>query len=102
VAQIIRADRTPPNPKDWSPTSKLGQWYLRQGLGRDSRTTFNHTFHYLTGGENPNAFGREYAKKMNYRKTKPQIFAVLPDGKRDFDTAWAISTSPSQTHSRNL
>ena len=86
VAQIIRADRRPPNPEDWSPSSKLGQWYLRQGLGRDSRTTFNHTFHFLTGGENQNAFGREYAKKMNYRKTKPQIFAVLPNGERDFDT----------------
>jgi hypothetical protein len=86
VAQLIRNDRQPPNPENWSPVSELGRWYLRQGFGRDSRTTSNHTFHYLTGGEIPAAFGRAYAEKMNYRETKPHIFAVLNDGGLDFDT----------------
>ena len=68
------------------PDSELGRWYLRARFGRAVQTHFNHTFHYLTGGESWAAFGRAYAKKMNYRETKPHIFAVLPDGQRDFDT----------------
>ena len=68
------------------PDSELGRWYLRARSGRAVQTFFNHTFHYLTGGESWAAFGKAYAKKMNYRETKPHIFAVLPNGERDFDT----------------
>jgi hypothetical protein len=68
------------------PDSELGRWYLRARFGRATETFFNHSFHYLTGGESWAAFGRAYAKKMNYRETKPHIFAVLPNGERDFDT----------------
>jgi hypothetical protein len=68
------------------PDSELGRWYLRARFGRATETFFNHTFHYLTGGESWAAFGKAYAKKMNYRETKPHIFAVLPNGERDFDT----------------
>jgi len=68
------------------PDSELGRWYLRARFGRAVQTSFNHSFHYLTGGKKPAAFGKAYAEKMNFRKTKPHIFAVLPNGERDFDT----------------
>lgn len=80
-AQIVYSGKPLPNPGDWSPTSELGRWYLRQGFGRDSRTTHNHTFHFLTGGG-----WSTYSDGRDFPKTKPHIFAVLPDGSYDFET----------------
>ncbi len=52
----------------------VGRWCIRAGYGRAVSTFINHSFLLLTQN-----------KRETLRQTKPQIFAVLPDGRRDFD-----------------
>jgi len=52
----------------------LARWCIRAGYGRAVSTFINHSFLLLT-----------QKNRETLRQTKPQIFAVLPDGRRDFD-----------------
>ncbi len=56
-----------------APDPDLKDWYARLGIGRNESSFFNHSFQLLT------------AEHRNDPKME-QIFALLPDGKRDFKT----------------
>jgi hypothetical protein len=58
---------------------EVGRWYLRSRFGREESVTLCHTFNYLSEL-------RPYARERRLNTTKPEIYAVLPDGSRDFNT----------------